>query len=1037
MLITQIDLENIKSYRKVSIEFRQGTTAISGANGAGKTTIVEAIGFALFDSLPYSQADFVREGEKSGTITIHVIGKDGRPYIVERRCGSGAFWRVFDAEASYRVEQRADVQTKLYELMGIERDRSLKRLFEDAIGVPQGRFTTNFMLNTSERKKTFDVLFQIEDYTTASNYLLEAQKTYTQQKIEQDKKIVSLDHETRDLETDRSRLAEIRHQEQEYVNRQTDLVTLLNQQNQRKADLNNQREQLLTLENNYKLSLRDERAAQQQLEDRLTALNTAREAQELVEANCAGYLQYQRSQDTLKELHQKERERETLRQQETEIRGELRTASARLNFIEEQLRAVATSQKKIIELIPLVDQQVQLESQKERAITRVTLFNQLQQEFRKVSSAQKQSSQQQEVLERRITEIEPLQPLAALLTERSTHVTQMESRLATREAQQRTLQDRQQQLRQKQDDRANISKRLENVQIRIARLEEHRNKAERFPLLQQEYQQISEQRFRLEGNIEGYERARRELADSLCPFLREPCLNVERRGQQNLDVYFNTLLAEERQQLDKITNKHQDLAEKVERYRKFVQELENIRSYQEQEENFRESLNQLDADLLQVGKEVEKVSSDLEELRTVELKLQQSKADYEKSRQADQRVRELDKLRTQLNTAQEQYKEREVEIEGLRKQAQDLKGCHEEQAQLEQQLQALNDPRAQRQIEQDTINREPDLREQQNQEKRLQQKQSQELKALQIGLQAFSQLDTRLLEQESLTQKSYPAYQIYMQNQNVASEINERLSAYEQAQKQADEQQVLRQQAEQAHQRANAAFSQEELNTLTAHIDGLIKQQQELNGNIHAIQGDIQRLEAKIARAERFLSDLETARQEMNRLDDLEKTMKNFRDLIKEAAPHILKEILNDVSASANRIFGEIMGDRSAHLTWGEDYEVSLNRQGVNRKFYQLSGGEQMSAALSIRLALLKTLSSLNIAFFDEPTQNMDEARRTNLAEQIKRVRGFEQLIVISHDDTFEQGLDSLVRLKKENGETRLVSEEEVLSENQVQIYAS
>jgi exonuclease SbcC len=148
------------------------------------------------------------------------------------------------------------------------------------------------------------------------------------------------------------------------------------------------------------------------------------------------------------------------------------------------------------------------------------------------------------------------------------------------------------------------------------------------------------------------------------------------------------------------------------------------------------------------------------------------------------------------------------------------------------------------------------------------------------------------------------------------------------------------------------------------------------------------------------------------------------RKLIKEAAPFVLKAMLNDISAEANRIFGEIMGDRSAHLSWQNDYEIILRRQGVNRTFAQLSGGEQMSAALAVRLALLKKLSTLNLAFFDEPTQNMDELRRMNLAEQIRRVRGFEQLIVISHDDTFEQGLDSLIRLQKAGGETRLQNED-------------
>jgi len=191
----------------------------------------------------------------------------------------------------------------------------------------------------------------------------------------------------------------------------------------------------------------------------------------------------------------------------------------------------------------------------------------------------------------------------------------------------------------------------------------------------------------------------------------------------------------------------------------------------------------------------------------------------------------------------------------------------------------------------------------------------------------------------------------------------------------------------------------------------------------------MERLVEQIAQAEALLKELEIAQQEQQTLEDLNAMMQQFRGYIKEAAPYVLKAMLADISAEANRIFGEIMGDRTAQLSWQNDYEIVLRRQSTNRTFAQLSGGEQMSAALSIRLALLKKLSTLNLAFFDEPTQNMDELRRMNLAEQIRRVRGFDQLLVISHDDTFEQGLDSIVRLSKEHGETHIVTDEETQQE--------
>jgi exonuclease SbcC len=68
-----------------------------------------------------------------------------------------------------------------------------------------------------------------------------------------------------------------------------------------------------------------------------------------------------------------------------------------------------------------------------------------------------------------------------------------------------------------------------------------------------------------------------------------------------------------------------------------------------------------------------------------------------------------------------------------------------------------------------------------------------------------------------------------------------------------------------------------------------------------------------------------------------------------------------------------------------------------------------MAAALSIRLALLKQLSDIRIAFFDEPTTNLDAERRENFALEISRIKHFDQLFVISNDETFDSYVDHVV----------------------------
>lgn len=75
-----------------------------------------------------------------------------------------------------------------------------------------------------------------------------------------------------------------------------------------------------------------------------------------------------------------------------------------------------------------------------------------------------------------------------------------------------------------------------------------------------------------------------------------------------------------------------------------------------------------------------------------------------------------------------------------------------------------------------------------------------------------------------------------------------------------------------------------------------------------------------------------------------------------------------------------------------------------------------MAAAIAIRIALLSLMTSnLRLLFLDEPTANMDDARRNQLAEQITRLEGLNQLFVITHDDAFERSAHHVLQVFKHN----------------------
>jgi exonuclease SbcC len=383
-------------------------------------------------------------------------------------------------------------------------------------------------------------------------------------------------------------------------------------------------------------------------------------------------------------------------------------------------------------------------------------------------------------------------------------------------------------------------------------------------------------------------------------------------------------------------------------------------------------------------------------------------------------------LYKQVQQLQEQARQCEADLQERRQEAKELQGSEALLKQVKASLEKLNDPRSLSKTEQAIIAQENNFQQQLQKEQQRHQETQQQLVALSEQLAVYNTLDADIANQEAILQHSQNGYQNYLKHQTEARLLPEREQAYQQQQSTTEQAERTLREVEQAYLEANAAFDSAELSTVNAEIARLHTDLATLAQKMQHHQEHINRLEQQIEHAEALRLELEAAQKEYQTLDDLHTMMGQFRTLIKEAAPHVLKAMLADISAEANRIFGEIMGDRSAQLSWQNDYEILLRRQGVNRSFAQLSGGEQMSAALAVRLALLKKLSTLNVAFFDEPTQNMDELRRMNLADQIRRVRGFDQLIVISHDDTFEQGLDSLVRLNKTDGETHVVGQDRV-----------
>ena len=88
MLIKWIRLRNIRSYLSEEIHFPEGSTLLSGDIGAGKSTILLAIEFALFGfSTDVSGETLLRNGKPSGSVEL-CFDVDSKNVIIKYTCFS-------------------------------------------------------------------------------------------------------------------------------------------------------------------------------------------------------------------------------------------------------------------------------------------------------------------------------------------------------------------------------------------------------------------------------------------------------------------------------------------------------------------------------------------------------------------------------------------------------------------------------------------------------------------------------------------------------------------------------------------------------------------------------------------------------------------------------------------------------------------------------------------------------------------------------------------------------------------------------------
>ncbi|MBI4043934.1 MAG: AAA family ATPase [Candidatus Diapherotrites archaeon] len=306
-MITCIELENWKTHHKTRMEFGPGTNVLIGVLGSGKSSVMDAICFALFGTFPALQGREValkevltRKPFKAESARIKLeFEYEKKQYLVERviKANGTNEAKVWENQRLLAGPKVQEVNARIQSILEMNYD-----LFARAVYAEQNQVDYFLKLNPGQRKAKFDELLGLDKYEEVRSNSVNVQNRLKKEAEEKRKWLedLSTQFNVNDLTELHERLA---RKEKQALDVQSDLERLKAED----AKLQETLRALNAIEKEYsrlKEELHRTRGRRESLEDRVKEL----------EKNLAGH-PFQTEQEARHAQEELERQRKELEDQ--------------------------------------------------------------------------------------------------------------------------------------------------------------------------------------------------------------------------------------------------------------------------------------------------------------------------------------------------------------------------------------------------------------------------------------------------------------------------------------------------------------------------------------------------------------------------------------------------------------------------------------------------------------------------------------------------------------------------------------------------
>ncbi len=250
MIFTRLRLSNFKSHQNTVIEFNKGISVIVGENGAGKSTILEAISFALFKQHTAKKIDdLVRNNSNSMSVELQFVS-NGKEYKIVREKKSSLKSSIYaktssDSDFMHICSGDKEVNNEIRQILDIDSD-----LFLNAIYIRQGEIAELVDKTPAEKKQLIAKLLGIDSLDKAWKNLLPFINDYELKLSELEGKLYNSNELKEDYDRKTDELKELKVKGHELEGQIEDVNKSLSEISASKRDMETEKEIYEKLVNN-------------------------------------------------------------------------------------------------------------------------------------------------------------------------------------------------------------------------------------------------------------------------------------------------------------------------------------------------------------------------------------------------------------------------------------------------------------------------------------------------------------------------------------------------------------------------------------------------------------------------------------------------------------------------------------------------------------------------------------------------------------------------------------------------------------------